>query len=518
MKRNALLLFFFLLVASAAQLQAQATLSIQGVIKNADGSAVSNGKYSLQFNLYTAASGGTAVWSETQPEVQVTGGIYSALLGEVNPLNAAFDQPYYLGVSVEGGAELIPRARLTSSPYALSLIGQSNSFPSSGAVGVGTASPSGTANLHVKNSSSDAVLLVESPGNMPRIILKDADQTAELKVEGNELKLQANDNLPLSINSNDKVFISQNNSAKLEINSNVVKTINGAALNSMRIGVDTLNSLGGDMVIQRSGQQIMTLYSDKINTSRPLEIIPPLVTYFTTLGNHWLYGNGAQQASTGTLLYGIRSTEPIIAPYLVAYSDRRIKKNFRLSDGAEDLANLMRLRVTDYQYIDSNSKGNGSYKGLVAQEVHEVIPEVVMESADFIPNIFTLSEKPILNEGQLILTISQEHGLVAGDKVRLLLKDGVRDCLVESTADTRRFSIAWAEEAPMHVFVYGKKVDDFLQLDYDQVHNLAISAIQELSRQVDALKIENAGLKTDLKTTADDFERRLRTLESKLSH
>ena len=99
---------FVLLTAFATQIQAQATLSIQGVIKNSDGSAVDNGNYSLTFNLYNSDSGGTPIWTETQNNVAVTGGIYSALLGESEDLTAAFDETYYLGVSIDGGTELTP--------------------------------------------------------------------------------------------------------------------------------------------------------------------------------------------------------------------------------------------------------------------------------------------------------------------------------------------------------------------------------------------------------------------------
>ena len=124
-----------------SQTYAQGTLSFQGVIRNSDGTAVDNGKYSMVFKLYETDAGGTAIWEETQDDVTVTGGIYSALLGEVVPLDAPFTATYYLGVAVDGGAEIVPRIRLTSSPYALALLGNSNVFGSDGSVGIGTLDP-----------------------------------------------------------------------------------------------------------------------------------------------------------------------------------------------------------------------------------------------------------------------------------------------------------------------------------------------------------------------------------------
>lgn len=125
-------LFCFLMLAGG--LSAQATLSFQGILKKSNGIAVDDGEYSLKFSLYDTEQGGTAIWSETQTNVEINSGIYSVLLGSTNPITASFNSVYYLGVKVGGTPELTPRLRLTSAPYALSLIGQSNLFPSTGTV------------------------------------------------------------------------------------------------------------------------------------------------------------------------------------------------------------------------------------------------------------------------------------------------------------------------------------------------------------------------------------------------
>lgn len=116
-------------------INAQATLSIQGILKRANGDAVDDGAYTITFRLYEQESGSTstAIWTETQNDVDVFNGIYSAVLGQTTALNVPFDQLYYLGVTI-GSSELSPRILLTSAPYALSLIGSTNQFPSSGKV------------------------------------------------------------------------------------------------------------------------------------------------------------------------------------------------------------------------------------------------------------------------------------------------------------------------------------------------------------------------------------------------
>ena len=113
--------------------QQDPVLSIQGILKKASGEAVPDGNYNLTFKLYTASIGGNAVWDEIQSNVEVVSGIYSTVLGKDSILNVPFNQIYYLGVTV-GSTEMTPRTQLTSAPYALALIGNTNKFPSSGQV------------------------------------------------------------------------------------------------------------------------------------------------------------------------------------------------------------------------------------------------------------------------------------------------------------------------------------------------------------------------------------------------
>lgn len=127
----------FTLSAQLHTLHAQGPkLSIQGILKKADGNSVTDGSYNLTFNLYSVPTAGTSLWTESQANVDVISGIYSTVLGNTTPLTISFNQVYYLGVTVgpSGSTEMTPRIQLTSAPYALSLIGNTNQFPSSGQV------------------------------------------------------------------------------------------------------------------------------------------------------------------------------------------------------------------------------------------------------------------------------------------------------------------------------------------------------------------------------------------------
>jgi len=96
------------------------TISYQGVLTDGSGVIVPDGPHNFAFSLFNVPSGGAALWGpENQNGVAVTRGGFSVLLGSVTPLTLPFDQPYYLQIAVDGGAPLLPRVALASSPYSL---------------------------------------------------------------------------------------------------------------------------------------------------------------------------------------------------------------------------------------------------------------------------------------------------------------------------------------------------------------------------------------------------------------
>jgi hypothetical protein len=117
--------WFLLLLAPSVLPGARAavprTVAIQGVLRNKSGQAVTSPAAGTPatFALYAAATGGTAVWTESQA-IHAAAGLFSASLGTVTSLSVAFDRPYWLGVKITGEpAEMAPRLPLQSVPYAL---------------------------------------------------------------------------------------------------------------------------------------------------------------------------------------------------------------------------------------------------------------------------------------------------------------------------------------------------------------------------------------------------------------
>jgi hypothetical protein len=118
--RYILFLFLFILVSLPQLIFAQIpkTMSYQGVLTDNSGSPVPDGQVSLTFKLYNVVEEGQSLWEETQ-SVQTKNGLFNVILGNTNPLNLTFDEPYWLGITIEQENEMIPRSPLTSSPYSL---------------------------------------------------------------------------------------------------------------------------------------------------------------------------------------------------------------------------------------------------------------------------------------------------------------------------------------------------------------------------------------------------------------
>jgi len=127
------LILFVLLTTISLMGQIPQTMSYQGVLTDNNGTLVADGNYSMEFNLYNVETSGSMLWREPQT-VTITDGIFNVILGSVNPLVLAFDEAYWLGITVDGGSELTPRIELTSSAYSLKSLSVADSSINSASV------------------------------------------------------------------------------------------------------------------------------------------------------------------------------------------------------------------------------------------------------------------------------------------------------------------------------------------------------------------------------------------------
>ena len=110
------ILFCFLgaQVVLAQGAAAEKPVAVQGLAVDSKGIPLSDGERIITFNIYDSPDGEAPIWSEQQ-SVAIQNGIFKANLGMVNSLQLAFDQPYWLGITIGEGQELSPRMYFTES-------------------------------------------------------------------------------------------------------------------------------------------------------------------------------------------------------------------------------------------------------------------------------------------------------------------------------------------------------------------------------------------------------------------
>ncbi|MCC6602435.1 MAG: hypothetical protein IT327_04455 [Anaerolineae bacterium] len=153
----------------AAPAVAPSVISFQGFLTDSGGEPVADGSYPMQFGLYSASSGGSAIWAESHGSVAVSQGYFAVLLGSGActtgcPLDVAdfSSATRYLQSSVDTGSGFVtfPRQQLAAVPYAMQA-DVAASAPWSGLTGVPAGFADGSDNTGV---AYDNVLTVAKSG------------------------------------------------------------------------------------------------------------------------------------------------------------------------------------------------------------------------------------------------------------------------------------------------------------------------------------------------------------------
>ena len=178
------------------------------------------------------------------------------------------------------------------------------------------------------------------------------------------------------------------------------------------------------------------------------------------------------------------------------HSDRRIKNSQKLSVGREDLATLMKIEITDYLYKDTVAKGTRPQKKVIAQQVEAVYSQAITQSTEAIPDLYL---KGTVKDGWVELATD----LKKGERVKLI---GDKEESVHEVLEVGDGKFRTDFKPDGEVFVYGREVNDFRSVDYDAISMLNVSATQELKREVDVLRAENARLRLVLEARLSALE------------
>ena len=117
---RAIIVVLLLSVCPSFSQSTPAMMTYQGRLTRFNGAPAPDGSYAMIFSIYPAATGGSATWTQTVAPVNVTGSLFSVVLGNSNsiPASALAGTPY-LEIQVVGDLPMTPRQLLTSAPFAI---------------------------------------------------------------------------------------------------------------------------------------------------------------------------------------------------------------------------------------------------------------------------------------------------------------------------------------------------------------------------------------------------------------
>jgi hypothetical protein len=185
-------------------------------------------------------------------------------------------------------------------------------------------------------------------------------------------------------------------------------------------------------------------------------------------------------------------------------SDERVKKE--ISNISNPLEKLMLLEPKEYMLCDD--KNYLKKYGIIAQDVKQTLPEFVYTDEDYIANIYTnaIYIEELINDNyiyKLQTTIDISSLININDELKLLLdnnNDRNMEIIIEDLPYHNRYKkryviiksiidnytieitekIECSEIEKLNIFIYGKKVNDFLKLDYSSLYSLSIASTQKL--------------------------------------
>jgi len=106
--------------ARSAEKSAPNELSYQGFLADALGEDGITATLEMTFKIFADETGGTELWSETHPAVEVTHGLFSVLLGSLTPIPGGMLDGSTMWLQTEVGTEvLVPRKPMVSVAYSL---------------------------------------------------------------------------------------------------------------------------------------------------------------------------------------------------------------------------------------------------------------------------------------------------------------------------------------------------------------------------------------------------------------
>ena len=394
-------------------------IPFHGTLTDKNGKELS-GTFDIAFCIYEAPTGGTALWTGTYATIAIDGS-FTVMLGSgegnnfPDTLNFANDA-YYLGITIGSDSEMIPRERLGATPYAFNARTLDGQYASdfqmrTDVISIDlerdtsllTLKQTGTGQyMSILNESDAEIFSVRNSGLLYATSLEVEDTTLfrsdALVADGSGLLFGGGNGLGVYNNMSvpsDLVLMPVGESSGGDVR---IVTPGAFSLRA-NMGVHDTGSEYPALVFAENGlTQLINLSIEETDTPR-LELSYTGGTEVTDGGLRVSDGgitvtdvgvniqSGSLTVQDGVTLTSLSGNgEADIAVddngniILGGTSDERLKENIETIDDA--LNTLLRLRGVRYEWKDKERYGTQTEIGFIAQEVEEVVPEVVRDTGE----------------------------------------------------------------------------------------------------------------------------------------
>ena len=196
----------------------------------------------------------------------------------------------------------------------------------------------------------------------------------------------------------------------------------------------------------------------------------------------------------------------------VSVSDQRIKKDIIEIEDGESLSILRQIEPKRYRYIDEYKRGTDYVYGFIAQQVRGVLPAASGLVKDFIPSIMTLATVSYDSTNDITtvtLVDNKQHNLTSensNSRVRFFDENDMNTELeLHEIVSDDIFKVK-GELKGVNTFVYGVEVDDFHTLNKDAIFTVAVSALQQVDKELQETKQKVSNLETELTTLQQQYQ------------
>ena len=200
-----------------------------------------------------------------------------------------------------------------------------------------------------------------------------------------------------------------------------------------------------------------------------------------------LSSNGVKLGAATTASYSIYASGAIAGSEFNAISDARVKNVKEIRDNKKDIETLEQMNVYEFNYIDKLNYGTKDKIGFIAQDLEKLNNNLVNYSKNFIPNIFKNFK---INNNKVIL--DKDYDLKINDILKLEITVYSRKLLVEKKIleiNNNEILIELPEMIENNeIFIYGKKVDDFRTINFEQIIGMNVSSIKYLYNEIKEIK------------------------------